>query len=150
MNLRLLPALLLVGCTFGAPSAANVAADSAVTTIDISLTAHGESATAAGNGGGYAPAQLTVAVGTRIQFVNSDSFAHTASFVGAATTFPASSPLDARALGASGSALSQGWSSGNLTAAGHSPIFVADAPGTYLYGCFYHYGAPMRGAIVVR
>ena len=27
---------------------------------------------------------------------------------------------------------------------------LADKPGTYLYGCFFHYTAPMRGAIIAQ
>jgi plastocyanin len=141
----------LTACTDGAPGSTS-AGGSGVTTIDVSLTAFAATSIAAGTSGGYAPAQLIVPVGTQIRFVNQDSFAHTASAVGGAT-FPASSPLTASALSpsASGAAISSGnWSSGNLAAGAASPVFTADAPGTYLFGCFYHYGAPMRGAIVVR
>jgi plastocyanin len=81
--------------------------------------------------------------------VNIDSFAHTASsFDGAA--FPAGSPLGGSALNTSGGRLSTGWTSGNLAAGASSQLLLADKAGTYLYGCFYHYGAPMRGAIVVQ
>ena len=27
---------------------------------------------------------------------------------------------------------------------------TADLPGTYVFGCFFHYGAPMRGVIIVQ
>src|SRR5664279_4692846 len=141
----------LTACTDGAPGSPSSTA-SGVTTIDVSLTAFAAASIAQGTSGGYAPAQLVVPVGTQIRFVNRDSFAHTASAV-SGTTFPASSPLTANALtpSASGAALSGGsWSSGNLAAGASSPVFTADAPGTYLFGCFYHYGAPMRGAVVVR
>jgi plastocyanin len=141
----------LTACTDGAPGSMSTSA-AGVTTIDVSLTAFAASAIAAGASGGYAPAQTIVPVGTQIRFVNQDSFAHTASAVGG-TAFAPSSPLTASALTPSGSGtpLSGGvWSSGNLAAGASSPVFVADAPGTYLFGCFYHYGAPMRGAIVVR
>ena len=148
--LLILSLAMLCGCTDGAPSAASTSADPGVTTIDVSLTAHAASQIAAGTSGGYAPATTTIPVGTRIQFVNSDSFAHTASLVSNAPSFPTSSPLGAGTLNASGTALSNSWSSGNLAAGARSPVFLANAPGTYLYGCFYHYGAPMRGAIVVR
>jgi len=140
----------LAGCTYGAPSATSGVSAAGTMTIDVSLTAHAATAIGAGISGGYAPPMQQVPVGTRIQFVNSDSFAHTASLVAVATSFPASSPLGASALTPSGTALSASWSSGNLAAGTSSPVFVADTPGTYLYGCFYHYGAPMRGAIVVR
>lgn len=149
--------LALTACTYGAPGSvggagAGVTSGAGVTTIDVNLTAFAAITTAPGVSAGYAPAQLIVPIGTRIRFINQDSFAHTASAVNGAT-FPAASPLGATALApsASGRALSSGnWTSGNLAAGAASPIFVADAPGTYLFGCFYHYGAPMRGSIVVR
>jgi plastocyanin len=31
-----------------------------------------------------------------------------------------------------------------------SQTILADKPGTYLYGCYFHYSAPMRGAIIAR
>ncbi len=105
-----------------------------------------------GQSAGYAPAQLSVPVGTQIRFVNTDSFAHTASAV-AGTTFPASSPLTAQRAHTVRERhvdRRRTWSSGNLAAGASSPVFVADRPGTYLFGCFYHYGAPMRAAIVVH
>jgi plastocyanin len=132
-------AVLLSGCTFGAPSATNNAAANA-TTIAVNLTSFLQ---------GYSPDVLTVAVGTRIQFMNTDSFAHTATSI-AGSTFPAASPFDGTALTASGSVLSAPWSSGNLTAGSTSTVFVADQAGTYLFGCFYHYGHPMQGEIVVQ
>ncbi|MGD0471676.1 MAG: plastocyanin/azurin family copper-binding protein [Candidatus Velthaea sp.] len=141
----------LSACTDGAPGAMS-ASVAGVTTIDVSLTAFAATSLAPGTSAGYAPAQLSVPVGTQIRFVNQDSFAHTASAV-AGTTFPASSPLTAQALtpSASGTSIASGtWSSGNLAAGASSPVFVADRPGTYLFGCFYHYGAPMRAAILVH
>jgi plastocyanin len=118
-------------------------------TIDVSLTSNPATATAYGSAGGYAPAVQTVALGSTVRFVNVDSFAHTAtSFSG--TAFPSSSPFGGSALNASGNTLSGGWSSGTLAAGASSPPLLADKPGTYLYGCFFHYGAPMRGALVVQ
>jgi plastocyanin len=142
----------LTACTFGAPGSLTGAAPGGVMTIDVSLTAFAASSISVGSSAGYSPAELSVPVGTQIRFLNQDSFAHTASAV-ARTAFPPSSPLTASALtpSASGSRLSAGgWSSGNLAPGAASPVFVADAPGTYLFGCFYHYGAPMRAAIVVQ
>jgi plastocyanin len=142
----------LTACTYGAPGSPSGGGSGGVTTIDVSLTAFAATTTGPGVSAGYEPAQLTVPVGTQIRFVNQDSFAHTASAVSGAT-FPISSPLNASALtpSASGRGLSDGgWSSGNLAAGAASPVFVADRPGTFLFGCFYHYGAPMRGSIVVQ
>ena len=141
----------LTACTDGAPGSIS-GTGAGVMTIDVSLTAFAATTTTPGVSAGYSPAQLSVPVGTQIRFLNQDSFAHTASAVGG-VTFPPSSPLTANALtpSASGRGFSGGgWSSGNLAAGAASPVFVADAPGTYLFGCFYHYGAPMRGSIVVH
>jgi plastocyanin len=144
MNAYRLLALGLVialhGCTFGAPSATSVAPTASAQTIAVNLTSFLT---------GYSPDVLTVTTGTRVQFVNTDSFAHTATSI-AGTAFPDASPFDGTALTASGSALSSAWSSGNLVAGAASPVFVADTPGTYLFGCFYHYSHPMRGQIVVH
>ena len=145
--------LLLIGafagCTNGAPPAGAASAAAAATTIDVSLTSAPAAATAYGSGGGYAPLVTTVALGTTVRFLNTDSFGHTASAIGG-TTFPASSPLTGAAQSSSGATLSGGWSSGTLGAGTASQALLADRAGTYLYGCFFHYGAPMRGAIVVR
>jgi plastocyanin len=133
-------AVLLTACTYGAPSASSSGAGPGVVVVDVNLTVHPV---------GYAPATLTVPVGTRIQFTNSDSFAHTAtSIVG--STFPLASPFDITAQTPEGSNLSAPWGSGVLAAGGSSSVFVADRPGTYLYGCFFHYGHPMQGTIVVQ
>jgi len=141
----------LTACTDGAPGSITGAA-TGVMTIDVSLTAFAATTIPQGISLGYSPAELFVPVGTQIRFVNQDSFAHTASSVGH-TAFPSGSPLTGVALtpSPSDSGLSTGgWSSGNLAPGASSPVFVADTPGTYLFGCFYHYGAGMRGAIVVQ
>jgi plastocyanin len=142
----LLAAIALGACT---PGAVVPAGGSAGTTIDVNLTLHPQSATPYGTSGGYAPAVTTVAVGTSVRFVNSDGFAHTATSLGTAG-FPAGSPFGSPALQQSGATLSSGWTSGALAAGTGSQALLADAPGTYFYGCFFHYGAPMRAAIVVR
>ncbi|HWT05672.1 MAG TPA: plastocyanin/azurin family copper-binding protein [Xanthomonadales bacterium] len=148
--LSLLLVASLAGCTNGAPPAgAASAAAATTTTIDVSLTSAPMAATAYGSGGGYAPLVTTVAVGTTIRFLNVDSFGHTATSVGG-TTFPAASPFAGSAQISSGSTLSGAWSSGTLGAGTGSQGLLADKPGTYLYGCFFHYGAPMRGAIIVK
>ena len=149
----LLLLVALAACTPGAPpagsSSAVVSTSTSSTTIDISLTTSTVVTTAYGSAGGFAPSVVTVPLGSTIRFVNVDSFAHTASsFAGA--TFPAGSPLGGGALTAFGTALSTGWSSGSLAAGAASPPLLADRAGTYLSGCFFHYGAPMRAAIVVQ
>ena len=148
-----LASLLLIsafaGCTPGAPPAGAGSAAAATTTIDVSLTSSTVSSTAYGSAGGFTPAVTTVALGSTVRFVNVDSFSHTSSSFGGAT-FPASSPLGGSALTLSGGTLSGGWSSGTLSAGSASQPLLADKTGTYLYGCFFHYGSPMRGAIVVK
>jgi plastocyanin len=150
-------AALLTACTPGAittnpsQSAGTGRPGAQTVIIDVSLTLHGAQALAQGEAAGYAPLVTTVAVGNLVQFTNSDGFANTATLIPQATTFPAGSPFHASAQTQSGTLLSQPWSSGTLQNAGaqSQPILV-DKPGTYLYGCFFHYGSPMRGVIVAQ
>jgi plastocyanin len=139
----------LAGCTPGAQAAGSATTGTASTTIDVSLTSSMVSATPYGTSGGFSPSVTTVALGSSVRFVNVDAFAHTATSI-AAATFPSSSPFGSAALDITGSTLSGGWSSGSLGAGTASQTLLADARGTYLYGCFFHYSAPMRGAIVVQ
>jgi plastocyanin len=103
-----------------------------------------------GPGGGFSPNTIDVHVGDQVIFTNSDSFAHTASFIGMGTSFPRGSPFGISALTRSGSALSQGWTSGQLNPSDSSQPIVVNAPGTYLYGCFFHFNGGMRGMIVAQ
>lgn len=116
-----------------------------VTTIDVNLTLHQN---------GFSPDTVNVPVGSSIRFNNSDGFAHTATLIPGATTFPSGRPWDASVTSQipnSGPALlSQPWSSGALQAGSSSQVITVDTPGTYLYGCYFHYGAPMRGTIVAQ
>jgi len=148
-------ALLLNACTPGGIAlppggAAPPAGGAAVQTIDVNLTLNADSQTAAGTSGGYAPAVTNVAVGTTLRFVNSDGFAHTATLISGATTFPAGSPFSVAAQTQSGSALSQNWSTGTLAAGVASQTLTVDRAGTYLFGCFFHYGGPMRAEIIAH
>jgi plastocyanin len=93
---------------------------------------------------------LTVPVGTTLRFVNTDGFAHTATKISGTTTFPGPYPFNGSALTQSGSALSGAWTTGALNAGSASQTFIADQAGTYIFGCFFHYEAPMRGVIVVQ
>jgi plastocyanin len=146
--------ILLAGCTPGGTFGSTVGGSSGgaqVTKIDVNLTLHSApTQIAAGSAAGFAPAQTTVAVGTFVQFMNSDGFAHTATAIGQAASFPASSPFSVSAQTRSGTAISTSWSSGTLQAGQSSQLIQIDAPGTYLYGCFFHYGAPMRGVIIAQ
>lgn len=142
---------LMSACTPGANgSNASGTASGPVVTIDVNLTLNHPTSSPQGLCGGYRLAVTTVSVGTAIRFVNSDSFAHTASSLDNATTFPASSPLSVSALQQNGATLSQPWTTGSLQPGATSQVIIADKPGTYLYGCFYHYGSPMRAVIIVQ
>ena len=149
-TIALLAACLLGACTPGGMSGSGTYGGSggaSATVINVNLSSYPASSVSAGTAGGYAPATTTIAVGGSIRFINTDSFAHTASAVGG-TTFPAGSPLTNAATTSSGSMISGTWSSGTLQAGQASQTILVDKAGTYLYGCFFHYGAPMRGEIV--
>lgn len=140
----------LAACTPGGTTVPSGGGGGGAVTIDVDLTTHPAGPTVAGNGGGFAPLETDVAVGSTIRFTNSDTFAHTATLIGTQPAFPASSPFGGSALTQAGNTLSQPWSSGALAAGSASQIITVDLPGTYLYGCFFHYGAPMRGVIVAH
>ena len=137
-------AALIAGCTPGGvygSGSSNTPSAPQVTKIDVNLTL---------DPGGYSPVPAQVAVGSFVQFVNSDGFAHTATVIPGATGFPASSPFNVTAQQQSGSTVSGSWSSGTLQAGQSSQLISIDAAGTYYFGCFFHYGAPMRGTIVAH
>jgi plastocyanin len=150
MKLLLLgAALLAVGCTPGSFALASAGAAAGVTgkvvTVDVDLSK---------DPNGYLPQNTVLSVGDGVRFHNSDGFAHTATSI-AGTTFPATYPFTNSALNQTGNKLSQGlatggFSSGNLTPDAVSQTLLADEPGTYLFGCFYHYGTPMRARIDVQ
>jgi plastocyanin len=146
--------LLAAACTpGGAPSMGGSGAlpSGNVVRIDVSLTLFPAVQTSAGSALGYSPEVTDVNVGDRIVFVNDDNFGNTATLIPGASTFPANSPLGASATSQSGATLSQPWSSGALTQAGAtSQAIIVDRPGTYLYGCFFHYDGRMRGEIVAQ
>jgi plastocyanin len=123
-----------------------------VTTIDVNLTLSVPVTTPYGQSGGMTPPVTTVPVGSQIQFMNTDSFPHTATLIPPSDkTFPAGSPFTQSATTQSGTAISDpNWSSGAMQGGARSQTIAVDRPGTYLFGCFFHYGAPMRGAIVAR
>ena len=149
-------ALALSGCTFGGAGSSSVAGvgdatGGSLVRIDVSLTLYPRQTIPAGSALGYSPEVTDVRVGDRIVFVNDDSFGNTATSIPNATTFPTNSPLVASATSQSGATLSGSWSSGALTQSGSTSQQIAvDRPGTYLYGCFYHYDGGMRGEIVAQ
>ncbi len=143
--------LLAAGCTAGGiPASVGGGGGGDSATVDVNLTLHAATRISAGLSGGYAPAVTNVAVGSTIRFHNSDGFSHTATLIAGASQFPAGSPFDAGAQVQAGAKLSDRWSSGTLAAGGTSQTIHVDLPGTYLFGCFFHYGSPMRAAIVAR
>lgn len=143
--------LLLAACTPGgmSPATGGGTSVSTVTTINVSIAAYGQASTPAGPALGFSPLVATVPVGSGVRFSNVDNTSHTASSI-AGTAFPATSPLSFAATSLFGATLSSGWSTGTLQAGQTSPVFLADKPGTYLYGCFFHYSGTMRGTIVAQ
>jgi plastocyanin len=141
-------ALALAACTAGGiPSSSG---GSGGTTIDVSLSQFAPTTTPYGQSGGYSPPITNVSVGTQIHFVNVDTFAHTATLITGATSFPSGSPFNSGALQQHGNNVSGGFSSGALQPNASSQSITVDQAGTYLFGCFFHYGAPMRAAIVAQ
>lgn len=140
--------VLLAACTAGGIPTSSGGSGGFV--IDINLTLSQPVKTPYGESGAYTPAITTVAVGTQIRFTNTDSFAHTATEIPNATQFPTGSPFGQGATTQSGVNLSGGFSSGALQAGGSSQTITADRAGTYLFGCFFHYPAPMRAAIIAQ
>jgi plastocyanin len=142
--------LAVAGCTPGGVitgGGGGVAAQ----TITVNLTLNAPTQTPAGTSGGFSPAITNVAVGSTINFINTDSFAHTATFISAtASTFPTAYPFNASALTRTGTVVSQFFTSGALQPNQTTQTITIDKPGTYLYGCFFHYGSPMRGIIVAQ
>ena len=139
---------LPAGCTNGGTPVST--GGSGGLTITVNLTLNQSQPTQYGLSAGYAPPVTTVAVGSQIRFMNTDSFTHTATLIPGATQFPKGSPFGASALQQSGNNLSGGFSSGAMLAGTSSQTITADRAGTYFFGCFFHYGAGMRGVIVAQ
>jgi plastocyanin len=138
-------------CTPGAvsqPAGAGISGSAVI--IHVSLLKFAKKSSPFGEVAGYSPNVLTVQHGSTIQFVNDDNFSHTASSVGSAG-FPPGDPFSNLALTQSGKDLADSnWSSGQLQGSAASQTFTTNTPGTYYFGCFYHYATPMRGVIVVQ
>jgi plastocyanin len=149
----LIAAAILTGCTAGGvpPASGGGAAATDVVTIDVSIAAFAAQSTPGGTGLGFEPEVTTISLGEGVRFVNVDNTSHTATAIPGASMFPALSPFSFAATQASAATnLSGSWSAGTLQPGQSSNVFLADAAGTYLYGCFFHYSGGMRGAIVVK
>jgi plastocyanin len=145
-------ALTLAGCTAGGVTlqSGSSAVVSSVTTIRVSIAAFPAQSTPGGTGLGFSPEVAAVAVGSGVQFVNVDNTSHTATAIPGASTFPAQSPFSFSATQPTIAPISGAWSAGTMLAGKSSSVFVINAPGTYLFGCFFHYSGGMRGAIVAK
>src|SRR5579863_539657 len=133
---------LLVGCTPGGTPTSGGGSNATSAVIDINLTNSVPAQLPQGNAGAYTPLVTKVAVGSTIRFTTTDGFSHTATLIpGNPPTFPSAYPFTTAALTQTGTKLSQGWSSGTLPAGSSSQTLTADVAGTYVFGCFYHYGA---------
>lgn len=147
-------ACLIAGCT---PNGLGVSGSSGGSVIsgtahlvDVNLTLNLPVSTPYGKSGGMKPPVTMVHVGDTLHFVNTDGFAHTATEILGATSFPNASPFTVAALTQTGATLSGGFTSGAMQPGSGSQTIAVDKAGTYLFGCFFHYGAPMRGAIVAQ
>ena len=103
-----------------------------------------------GSAVGVRPEVVRVHVGDRIVFVNDDGDHHTATALVAAATFVDDPRWTDDALHATGEIGPGFWSTGDLAPGQRSAPMVARKAGTFLYGCFFDYGAGMRGEIVVE
>ena len=105
---------------------------------------------AAGDSVGIAPAVLKVHVGDTIVFTNDDpKDHHTATGLEGAQRFSEPRWSDAM-LKPVGTIGANPWSTGDLAPGARSAPMTATTPGLFLYGCFFHYSAGMRGEIIVE
>lgn len=121
-----------------------------VTRINVSISAFGQVSTPAGPALGFSPEITNVTVGSGVQFVNVDNTSHTATAIAGATSFPAVSPFTFSATQPASAPISGKWSAGTMQAGTSSAVFAINQPGTYLYGCFFHYSGGMRGVIIAK
>jgi plastocyanin len=147
---------LVAACALGltlplAVRTASAADGTDATIVSLSLTKYGSVQTIdAGSTAGVRPGIVKVHVGDRIVFVNDDTDHHTATALVGASSFIDDPRWTDDALHATGSIGPGFWSTGDLAPGQRSAPLVAKRPGTYLYGCFFDYGAGMRGEIVVE
>jgi len=123
----------------------------AAATVSLSLSKYATvQSIDGGSSVGVRPAVLHVHVGDRIVFVNDDTDHHTATALMDAASFVDDPRWTDDALRQTGEIGPKFWSTGDLAPGQQSAPLVARKAGTYLYGCFFDYGAGMRGEIVVE
>lgn len=119
--------------------------------VSLSLSKYGSVQTLdAGQSAGVRPQVVHVKVGQTVTFVNDDTDHHTATSLLGASTFIDDPRWTDDALHASGAIGPGFWSTGDLAPGQRSAPLLAKQAGTYLFGCFFDYGAGMRGEIVVE
>ncbi len=96
-------------------------------------------------------APLSFKSGSKVVFDNDDAYSspHTASGLGT-SGFPSFFDNTSGAT-ASGTAIDGGttWSTGNLNAGQTSSVFTLGPPGTYYFGCAYHYARQGMEDVIV-
>ena len=152
--MRLLLASLFAGLVTAALTAP-IAAGAATLQVELGLQKFPSVVHAsAGASAGIKPPTLTAHVGDSVVFVNADADSHhTATGLatsGRAATFPSDPRWTDAALKPSGTIGAGTWSTGDLAPGARSQPMRLSRPGTFLYGCFFDYGAGMRGVIVVE
>jgi plastocyanin len=122
-----------------------------VVVVSLSLSKYtAVRSTDAGSTVGVKPDVVHVRVGDSVVFVNDDTDHHTATSLVAASTFVDDPRWTDDALRGTGDIGPGFWSTGDLSPGQRSAPMVARKAGTYLFGCFFDYGAGMRGEIVVE
>jgi plastocyanin len=145
--------LVCTGCTAGGvnPASGAGASVSSVTTIDVSIAAFALESTPLGDARGFSPEVTNVSVGSGVRFLNVDNTEHTATSIPGTTVFPAASPFGVSALQPTANVgIAGSWGAGALEPGQMSQVFVVSQPGTYIYGCFFHYSGGMRGVIIAQ
>ncbi len=146
-------ALALLGATpHAAKPAPHHTSASHLITIRMDLDFRPHKRSSFGKIRGYDPAEVHVHMGDKIQWVNPDDEAHTATGMAyTGQSAPANYKFQGDFTKPHGRIIDASeWSTGNVRAhGGKSPVFVAKRVGHYFYGCGYHLGVGQIGVIVV-
>jgi len=127
------------------------ASEDGATVVSLSLSKYAAVQTIdGGTSVGVHPGVVRVHVGDRVVFVNDDTDHHTATSLVDAASFVDDPRWTDDALRQTGGIGPGFWSTGDLAPGERSAHIVARKAGTFLYGCFFDYGAGMRGEIVVE